>query len=79
MCHCGHRQDSHHESKYTCLGMLCDCASYRDRELPLPKATKPAPMFTPDDEEPETPRIGAGTSHPTWCTCSVCMLGFGGP
>ncbi len=71
ICHCSHDRDTHYESQHSCLGMLCDCTSYRDRDVPLPKPVKAAPVV--EEESPVTPRV----SHPQWCTCPACM--FGGP
>lgn len=43
VCHCGHNKATHFEEKHTCLGMLCDCKKYIDRDDPLPSEIKAAP------------------------------------
>ncbi len=76
ICHCGHDISTHHEQVHTCLGMLCDCTSYRDRDIPLPKPvpkSKAIQMPPPDDGDP--PPSTLRVPHPQWCLCSVCMLG----
>ncbi len=74
ICHCSHDISSHFEGKHTCLGMLCDCTSFRNRDVPLPKPlprVKATPMPAPDDVDPIT--------HPTGCLCSVCAYRWGTP
>lgn len=34
LCKCGHHKDTHFESKHTCLGTLCSCERYRDKDAP---------------------------------------------
>ncbi len=81
VCHCGHSKSAHYEEQHTCLGMLCECEKYTDRDDPLPKkmkASPPIPLF--DEEAIDTPRYPiAPTTHPLGCTCSVCAFNFGVP
>lgn len=75
VCHCGHDRDTHYESAHTCLGMLCDCKAYHDRERPLPKPVRVAAPPPDDAEAPPTPRIG-GNHHPAGCQCLTCKWIF---
>lgn len=77
VCHCSHDISSHYEEKHTCLGMLCDCAAYADRDDPKPKkvtktAPAPAPVHDPD------PGIATPVlPHAMWCTCATCLAAWG--
>lgn len=81
ICHCGHDKATHFEQEHTCLGMLCDCPSYADREVPRPKAKPviayPVIDLLPDDFDPcpDTPRM----AHPAGCICAICLYWFGTP
>lgn len=88
ICHCGHDRDSHFESKHTCLGMLCDCRSYRDRDIPLPKPPprqKAIAMPAPDDDDdtgdppPSTQPPSTLRMHPVGCICAACAFMYGVP
>lgn len=50
-CRCGHHKDTHFESKYTCLGVLCECKKYRSPDEPdipsLPVVEEKAPDTDP--------------------------------
>lgn len=74
LCRCSHDKSTHHEGKYCCLAMLCDCTSYRDEtKLEPPRKQAAIPMPPPDDEEcPITPRM----FHPFWCMCPQCLTGL---
>jgi len=37
LCHCGHALETHFEKKETCLGVLCECPTFRDSEKPDPR------------------------------------------
>ncbi len=79
VCHCGHDRASHFEGKHTCLGMLCDCRAYADREVPKPKAGPAYPKINPMpddfDPSPDTPRMPC----PPGCVCPACLFWFGTP
>jgi hypothetical protein len=69
LCHCGHDVSTHFDGKHTCLGMLCDCTSFRNRDLPDPPKPKARVALPVDDgwSDP-TPQ-----THPTGCTCIICV------
>ncbi len=79
VCHCGHSKHAHFELKHTCLGMLCECKQYADRDDPLPKPpTRLQPQsFNDVDDWADTQRVPI--THPMGCTCSVCAFNFGVP
>ncbi len=82
VCHCGHSKSAHYEEKHTCLGMLCECDSYTDRDDPKPKTVSiPFKLpFSMDFASTPTPVMPSGTpTHPTGCTCAVCAYSFGTP
>lgn len=79
ICHCSHDIASHFKDKHTCLGMLCDCTKFRNRDVPLPPPVKAikriAPIDDDDGDPPPTPRM----AHPPFCNCAVCVYGLGQP
>ncbi len=83
VCHCGHNKVTHFEEKHTCLGMLCDCKRYIDRDDPKPSAIKAAAPVHPidwgdvwDDDGPITlPMIPIPVSHSKGCMCPLCAAG----
>ncbi len=92
ICHCGHNKATHFEEKHTCLGMLCDCKRYTDRDDPLPsemKAAAPFPNWENDFDDiqdiddgpitlPMIPIINI-PPHPHGCPCAICAYNFGVP
>ncbi len=85
VCHCGHDKSTHHEEQHTCLGMLCDCTRYVDRDDPKPQAMKAAPPVPELDIEeecpPTLPMFPAAPAYPhaVGCTCAVCAYMYGTP
>ena len=61
---CQHEKDSHHEGKYNCLVLHCDCKAFKkagEKEPPsqLPTYRDPSTesAATADDDCPDTPRM----------------------
>jgi hypothetical protein len=86
VCHCGHHKTSHYEESGTCLGVLCDCSRYTDRDDPKPQAMKAAPVVPDLDIEedcpitlPMIPVPSNPYPHPTGCVCSACQFWYGTP
>ncbi len=86
VCHCGHDKSSHYKDSETCLGMLCDCTRYVDRDDPKPQAMKaapPVPVVEVEEECPPTlpmfPAAAPAYPHAVGCTCAVCAYMYGAP
>ena len=54
-CHCSHDRATHHEGRHNCLGLYCDCRTYRNEWGPVkPKEDSvipPPPETDPDFDD----------------------------
>lgn len=52
ICVCGHNKATHFKEKHTCLGMLCECKEYVDRNTPpKERLTQEMPAAAPIDKD----------------------------
>ncbi len=80
ICHCGNDKASHHEGKYTCLAIACECTEYRDRNAPLPLRVWTRPAGHPSKclcyacarSGPPDTSVDGPETHPTGCRCIIC-------
>ncbi len=81
-CHCGHAKATHWEEKHNCLGMLCECRMYIDRDDPDRKerTQAPAPVLPTVNvtEYVDWVSVTPMVPHPWWCACTDCVAAGAG-